>query len=236
MKAPTDLLGLIKWLRKRQPAAKVYAANALAKMGPEAAAAIPDLANLVNDEEVEVAVAAVRTLGRVGGDDAITALISGLNHRAKPVRREAVWALKGFGTLAQEAMPAFIEALHDPDMRVRLSATHALGQLGTAAEPAIADLIGLLKSTNLILCRLAAEALSRIGQPALAALTDQLQSYDAHVRREAAWAIRLIVPDLPSLERTLRSGQSADEDTAIPAPADAGATVSIDVEPQLKVG
>lgn len=230
MKAPTDLLPLIKWLRKRDPQSRQYAAATLAKLGAEAEAAIPDLAILVKDADVEVARTAARALGHIG-PLGVPALIEALDHPSRSVRREAVWALKGLGPAAQEAVPALIRVLDDPDTRVRLSATHALGLIGAAAESAIPDLILLLRSTtNLILCRLAAEALARIGQAALPALTDLLQSHDDHVRREAAWARRMIVPDLPDSDTAVIPTANANGDTGlipVAAPGRSDRTVPI---------
>lgn len=237
MTVPSDVPTLIKWLRKRDPVERVYAATALATLGDAAEAALPELALLVKDSNAEVATAAVRALRQIG-PATIPVLIEALEHPGKTVRREAVWTLKMFGSQACEAVPALTRALEDPDLRVRLAATHALGFMGPTAEWAIPELIQLLKASHVIQSRLAAEALGRIGDAALPALTDQLQSHDAHVRREAAWAIRHIIPDLPSIDSAIRESALSD-DTHIPGPVakdDGERTVQIAAVPREHAG
>lgn len=72
----------------------------------KAESAVDDLADhLLNDESQFVRAAAARALGRIGGGEAVDALISALNDEAFHVRQAALWALGEIGAPAEKALP-----------------------------------------------------------------------------------------------------------------------------------
>jgi antitoxin component of RelBE/YafQ-DinJ toxin-antitoxin module len=106
--------------------------------------AIPHLVMALENQQREVRLAAVRTLGSMGTTttQAVSALIeTALKDSHKQVRLAAAFALSQMGTAVSEAMSQFMEALTNSDNQVRLLATEALGNMGTAATQAIPLLV-----------------------------------------------------------------------------------------------
>ncbi|NLA39184.1 MAG: HEAT repeat domain-containing protein [Methanomicrobiales archaeon] len=182
-------------------------------------AAIPALAEALNDEDAYVrsrsalALAAIGkpteemlitslstgservrwgaalALGRIGGAEAIGALIGALHDPGEDVRRRAVSALRDAG---EEAVPALVEALRAGDPDTRQGVTAALSQIG---KPAVSALIEALQAgEDPEVCIGAALALGRIGDPAAVdALIGALNSDEEGLRlaaREALGGIR----------------------------------------------
>jgi HEAT repeat protein len=189
---------LLKSLKHSDPEVRRSAAAALETFGAEAKCAVPILQQSLNDPDLTIQVTAARTLGRIGVA-AIPALLQGLNHTARQVRREATWALTRLGPAAEAAVPALASALRDSDLKVCMGAAQALGAIGAEAETAIPALIEALLNANLIFCRLAAQALARIGRAAIPALQEASQSPDTFVRREAFWALKQLGQPTPNL-------------------------------------
>jgi HEAT repeat protein len=72
-----------------------HAANALAAIGPPAVAAVPELVRvLATHEFFEYRCAAGIALGRIGTEQAVAALKSGMNDRRQEVRAAAQAAMK----------------------------------------------------------------------------------------------------------------------------------------------
>ncbi len=179
---------LLKSLKHSNAEVRRSAAASLESFGAEAESAIPVLAQSLADPDLTTQVMATRALGGIGRAS-VPALLQGLIHSNKEVRREAVWALARIGAVGKDALPVLTIALRDSDLRVRLGAVQCLGAIGPKAKAAIPALIESLRDSNLVFCRLAAQALVRIGPAALTALQGASQSSDAFVRREASWAL-----------------------------------------------
>jgi HEAT repeat protein len=182
------LNALLKSLKNSNADVRWSAAVALESFVTEAESAIPILTQALSDMNVNIQVAATRTLGRIGAA-AIPGLLQALGKPEKQVRREAVWALARIGSAAKGTVSALTRALQDSDLRVRWGAAQALGAIGPDAGAAVSALAECLENSNLIFCRLAAQALVRIGPAALDALQQASQSPDRFVRREALWAL-----------------------------------------------
>ncbi len=125
---------------------RVVAAEALGKMGPEAADAIPALQALLKDEQASVREMGAEVLGQMGEQAAaaIPALRELLRDEQVPVRTKAAEVLGRMGPNAKEALPTLAETLYDKDPNVRAHAAWALGQIGPAAKSTIPDLSRLL--------------------------------------------------------------------------------------------
>jgi HEAT repeat protein/lysophospholipase L1-like esterase len=162
------------------------AAEALGRLGPEAASAVPELIAATSDRRPEVRWRAVWALGRIGpaAKPAVLALRIAL---ADPdVRWRSAEALGGIGPSAVEAVPDLIALLRDPSSSVRWRAVAALGAIGSRqAAPALAGAADDAAEN----VRLAAiSALSSVGaEPALAerAYLAALDDTDARVRLQA---------------------------------------------------
>ena len=142
---------------------------------------------------------AALALGRIGGDDAVGALIGLFSDPDDDVRRRAVSAL---GDAGEAAIPALLEAIQTGGPYVREGVTAALSRIG---RPAISALASALCTDNDPRVRLGATlALGRIGGPAAAdILIEALEDEDEDVRRTAKEALRGI--------RRHNSGEGAPE-------------------------
>ena len=125
----------------------------------------------------------VEVIGKIGGPQAVVALIKALKDDHHKVRREAADELGQIGD--PSAIPALIEALKDESREVRREAADALGQIGgTAAVP---GLIEALKDESREVRREAADGLGQIRDSrAVDGLIEALKDESREVRREAA--------------------------------------------------
>jgi len=165
LEAGTSNVELVPFLRERlksqSPHVRSAAASLLAKMGPEAAAATPELVALLADPFVpeqgkppwferrpDPASRAVRALGRLSPTpQIISGLVANLNSPVLYRRIDAAWALSGMGPAASHMSPGtdypdaaiavLIEALQSKDMDSRNYAMMCLGHLGPRAKAAI---------------------------------------------------------------------------------------------------
>jgi HEAT repeat protein len=163
------------------------AVRALQAIGaPAALPAVPALARVLDDVDVDVARAALDALVRLDptgkgvpprgkhvpknapNRSAVPALARAVKAHDTGFRLAAIRALQGMGDNARPAVPALSGALGDQDVRVRQAAAAALGELGTVARDAVPDLNLALKDPDDAVRRAASDALLRItrgGQP-----------------------------------------------------------------------
>jgi hypothetical protein len=128
--------GLVAMLNDPEPVARNVAAGALTRIGPDAAAAVPALIDLLRtDADTKARARAAGALGKIGlrADDAVPALAGALNDGEPEVRCEAARALGSFGPVARAAVPGLTAALADGEPAVRQAAARALGQIDPAA-------------------------------------------------------------------------------------------------------
>jgi len=105
----------------------------------------PILEGVLNDdsEHPDVRSAAALALGKVGGDDALSTLISHVHSSDITVKNYTLQALGMLGR--EEGIPSLLEALSDANNTIFASAAEALGEIG---KPAVPHLIGLLENTG----------------------------------------------------------------------------------------
>ena len=151
-------------LRDRNDQVRWRAAEALGKLGPDAAAAVPALVDALDRSDM-LAQEAAKALGRMGGAarPAVSALASALTRDDVYLRREAAKALVKLGPDAEEAVPVLVEALRDKDRTVRAESCKVLGRIGPAARSAVPALKALLRDPDDLVRVQADEALRRIG-------------------------------------------------------------------------
>ena len=129
---------------------------------------VQELETYARSDDERVQRAAIRALGKAGGEAAVPTLAEALRSPSANVRQEAIWALSEIGSEA--ALPALAEALRTPDAPTRELAARALGRIG--AEGAVSAL---------------AEAVDRESPgPVLAAVVAALKFIDTPEAREAA--------------------------------------------------
>jgi len=135
---------LLKDLKDANPGTRAMAAMTLGKMGPNAKAAVPGLADAVVDRDLNVRYFAAEALKAVGpgAKAAVPALIKALNtfpggspalegpqRYYADTRSVAAEALGAIGPGAREAVPALKKALNDPDPNVSAVAAEALKRI-----------------------------------------------------------------------------------------------------------
>jgi len=132
----------------------------------------------------------VVTLGWIGSEDEVPALIQALQNEDKDVRVNAVVTLGQIES--EDVVPVLIEALQDQDEWVRVNAAWALGQRGESAVDAVPILIRALRDQDEWVRYHAAMALGEIGEGAsnaVPALMHALRDQDEWVRASAAMAL-----------------------------------------------
>lgn len=180
-------------------------------LGPEGAAAIGDLAKLLDDQP-QVRLAAASALLRVkrGDPTALDVLARGLTSLDADTRRQAARAAGLAGPAAAALAPRLAALLTDPDPLIRRTALQAISTLGPSAAGTRDAVTMLLAQRETTID--AADALGRMGaaaRPSLKALTPLLSSESpaerwAAVRAmaqiggpDAAPAVKYLIDEIP---------------------------------------
>lgn len=188
IKADGELAAAVDQLKSADPAARTSAASQLGLMGPDAAEAVPALAEALRDSAEPVRLNAAYALG-AAGSRGVPALVEALVTQAKEVQLDAAYGLAAAG---QVAVPALIEALDCADEQARGDAAYALGDMGSQAGEAVGRLARLGGDPAPFVRRHVAEALGNITrQPetAVPALAGLLGDEDPQTRFNAAYAL-----------------------------------------------
>jgi HEAT repeat protein len=135
---------LLEGLRSGNERMRGISTFELGKLGPEAAGAVPLLAELyARDRNLDVRWSAAWGLGKMGraAADAVPALVRGLVHDADPdVRAQTAWALGRIGPAEVEWSTLIVDvlatALTDEDSLVREEAATALARFEDGAQAA----------------------------------------------------------------------------------------------------
>lgn len=176
--AVPGLVGVLK-NKSNQPAVRLQAAKALAKMGRKAKAAMPALKAASKDDVLAVAVESACGYVRAGGDiaDAMPAVRRGLQDKSPLVIWISTRAVSRLGSQARPAIPDLLPLLKHEESEVRIGAMHALSVMGPAARKAVPAMAERLKSGDARECFQAASALQQMGpaaKDALPVLIEQL--------------------------------------------------------------
>ena len=131
-------------LKDADPVARTAAADALAKVGPPAAAAAPALVPLLDDMNKAARQSAIFALGRISPENpsfVAAALVKRFSEEKEAdLRRELLVSLKLLGDKSESVVTALAAALDDPDDETRAVAARTLGTFGPVAKPAAAAL------------------------------------------------------------------------------------------------
>lgn len=168
-----------------EPEARWRAADALAKMGKDAAPAAGELVTALSDSDPLVRGVAVRAVAELAPEvaDALPPLI------AMFPDTEAIRAVSRFGPAGAPAVPLLTELLKHETMGVRWQAVGALGKIREPALPALPEIIRLtLSDPEPRVREHSAEAIGNIGPAAadgIPALVKALKDAAPRVRRDA---------------------------------------------------
>jgi HEAT repeat protein len=208
---------LIRALKDSQVSVCWNAARDLARLGPDAAAALPALAETLRLADATSVLWARYAIAKITGNlpKHLPVFIEALTDwRVFPGMAAA--AIAGFGAEAKEAVPALIAALSDPHPDNRWSAVGALANIGQEAREAVPALITALDDADEKMRWYAAWALSEIGpdaRSAVPALMTALDDSDEDVRGYAARALGRIQPEgraaIPQLQTLLTEANGA---------------------------
>jgi HEAT repeat protein len=173
-----DVPGLIRALKKRDPAVQYEAVEALGNIGdPAATDALMDA--LTGDQYSGIRWKAAEALGKIGAP-AVPPLIGALRNPDEDIRWKAAVVLGEIGDA--RAVGPLVVLLGDEDRFVRSRAAYALGEIG---PPAISDLRNALMGGGVEVRRGAAAALGAIPDPdAMAALIQDLDDPSDEVRQD----------------------------------------------------
>jgi len=127
---------------------QVYAALALGKLGPAAAAAGGPLLRAAQTGEVSVREQAMRAIAMIQPAETTQAFAAGLRDACGDVRRVASAGWMNATAIPEEAIPALIEALRDPEVQVRANSAHALARLDVIPAAAVPLLIECTADAN----------------------------------------------------------------------------------------
>jgi HEAT repeat protein len=218
-----DLLSRLRWVNiqfRDDYLRREDALRGLGVLGPDARAAIPDVAKLLDDrrhaqmaaytlhqigtEAAPVLVQALNStntwarsqaagfLGASGDAASVPSLIAALKDSDFITKSRAAHALSRFPEQAEVIVPALIGCLDDPYDTFRMNAARALGSFGEKAKPAFPNLMKMVTSTNYQEGTTAAAVLMRIdAEGAITAFIKNLESDDIEVRRTTAWALMI---------------------------------------------
>lgn len=208
------------WVLRSAPEAEARwrAADALGKIGKDAAPAGPDLVAALGDSDPLVRQVAVRAVGDLAPDvpgavPALTTLFPDI---------EAIRAVARFGPAGAEAVPALVALFRHDDSTVRWQAVRAVGKFGRPAVAAVPELIRLTGSDpDAIVREHAAEAMGDIGPAAAAgipALVKAMHDPVARVRRDAVRSLGQMGPTAKGALADVRAATS-DPDPDVKAAA-----------------
>lgn len=145
--------------RSRSVVRRAIAIEQLGRAGVESTA--PAVRRLLDDREPEVRVVAARALGKIGGTDAVPALLGSLTGRRSVPASIVAMALLHIGPRATSSL---VHGLHDHAPIVRATSAELIGMHGDLS--AVKELVFMVQSDADVPVRTsAANALGRIGSP-----------------------------------------------------------------------
>lgn len=141
-------------------------------LGQVAEPAVPELINLLSDQDSNIRMVAASSLGAIGSSahGAVPALLRRLNDQNKAVRMSSATALGKIHSDATLVVPALIHELHQlpKSTIVHGEVVKSLGEFGVQAKAAVPDITTMLSDPILFNRKAATNALLRIDPEAAA--------------------------------------------------------------------
>ncbi len=182
-------------LRAPESAVRDSACRAIARLGSEASAALPEVLRLLEDEDWEVRLAAVGTIGRIGrGDPGVAERLAALlsDDRIEEDVLEAI------GALGETSYPLLARFESDPDPDRRIQAIQIAARFPDEMEEVGTErILAIARDPAPEVRRAAIDALSslsgRTESPRLVqAFACALADADSGVRKDASFAISYV--------------------------------------------
>jgi HEAT repeat protein len=160
-------------LKDPHPGTRTAAADSLRRLGKEAADALPELQQALQDKQLErlTRVHAALAIGRIGAPDGLTALpalkeVFANSKTPAEVRKAVAETLGRLGKEAAEAAAVLGAALTEPnsDVEVRRAAAVALDQMAPETKAALPGLKKALRDPDKFVRCQAMHALGRMGK------------------------------------------------------------------------
>lgn len=207
---PAAVDPLIQALSSSQPRIRLLAMRALGDIGPEAEAALPHLAEMLGDEDRNVANEAIRTLADLG-PQASDVLFSAIKSDRLETRIGAAKSLVALGRDAEPATKDLLELMKTDSPQATQAASQTLAAIGT---PAVEPLTALLNYPESRVQFAAISALAGVKPEPVAEMELALRSPDPIVRRGAAEVLgrygEVAEPAIPTLRRTAVDDRDTD--------------------------
>jgi len=187
--------GLITTLSSENPQARLFAADALGRLGEKSAEALPALIKLLEDDDRQVRGRAAGICVKIdpGNKKAIQGITGLLGDKATSVRHAALKALAQIGSGAQPAVPEIAKNLTHARKEIQRSALLALGSIGGTGTDALTD--AARNNPDPFIRKYAVRALGnvtpRTPKP-VPALIKGLSDTNRDVRRESAWSLAFL--------------------------------------------
>lgn len=202
-------------LRKGSAQARVDAATALGRLGPDAIDAVPDLIVAAGDQDVGVRLAAVKSLGQIGGGAkaAISNLVGNLIDSSPEVQLAAVDALEAIGLPARGDIRVLKAAAESKNSRVRQYVVAVLGKIKCDPQDVLPVVMFAIKDKDKSVRLAAIQTWGKIGsddkKAALAGLLAVLkESTDVAETKACVEALDSLGPltatEVPALEVALK--------------------------------
>lgn len=175
------------------PEVRRQAALALGSIGADPVTCIPPIFEALEDEDDQVRMAAVTSLGQFG-DFGVPFVTEALRHESEGVRLIAVTTLGQSGSRAEIAVPQLIQILKsDPNPLIRNLSIVTLGKIGPPASDAVPTLLTMADGADYHTRSWVFEALGKLGSAARTAiplLTEALDDSNELVRKSAKKALQ----------------------------------------------
>ncbi|MCB2155355.1 HEAT repeat domain-containing protein [bacterium] len=213
MPATSAVTRLRNHLASSDPVRRRLAARTLAKFGPLAQPALPELESLLDTDDMHLRWAVISALGEIGEPAADTApRLAELYDQSTNIesRRRTAWALGRIGWASRDAVGDLGETALDTSAStpLRIDTIFALARIDPGGQQDL--LASLLSDTRWPIRRTAAEALVITGPIAIGTLQHSLESDDPRTRRMAAIGLLKLGTKYPFAQDVL--AQSAPDD------------------------
>ena len=162
------------------------AAEAFVMLGTNANPVVPQLAKLIDDEDLCFAVP--RALAGIG-PEALPVLLSRADSKNVVIRRSVIRAMELCGEQSEIVIPVLIRACNDTNAEARAAAISSLGRIHKEPVRVVPLLVQALTSQNSDVRTEAAQALGEFGadaEPSVPALMLKTRDLETYVRANAA--------------------------------------------------
>jgi HEAT repeat protein len=194
-----DISALVSSLKSSDSGVRFEAAQALGKLGPQAAGAVPALVRSLQDADPGVRFEAAHALSMIGptAASAVRPLALALRDNDPGVGYAAAKALAEIGPAAVVGVQQLADVLRNGNPVVQRAAARALLRIGPGAAEVVRSIAASLKNPDASLRHTLVEALREIGPTAASVLREiipLLKDEDAGVRLNTIRALSMIGP------------------------------------------